>query len=126
MRLLLDTHALLWALSAPARLPDATAKAISDPDNEVFASAGSIWEIAIKAALGKVSADVDEIVDSLPEAGFEALDVTVEHARRIRRLPHHHRDPFDRLFIAQSLEEGLVIVTRDGAFAAYKVPTLWV
>jgi PIN domain nuclease of toxin-antitoxin system len=123
---LLDTHALLWALSAPARLPDATAKAVSDPDNEVFASAGSIWEIAIKATLGKVSADVDEVVASLPEAGFEALDVTVSHARRVRRLPQHHRDPFDRLFIAQSLEEGLVIVTRDPAFSAYKVPTLWV
>ncbi|MGH7438976.1 MAG: type II toxin-antitoxin system VapC family toxin [Polyangiaceae bacterium] len=126
MRLLLDTHALLWALGAPARLPDAAAKAISDPDNEVFASAASIWEIAIKAALGKVSADVDEIVDSLPEAGFDPLDVTVDHARRVRRLPPHHRDPFDRLFVAQSLEEGLVIVTRDGAFAPYKVPTLWV
>jgi PIN domain nuclease of toxin-antitoxin system len=125
MRLLLDTHTLLWALGAPARLPHVAAQAIGDAGNEVFVSAASVWEIAIKSALGKVSADIDEVVESFEEAGFDELDVSVAHARRVRRLPAHHRDPFDRMFVAQSLEEGLVLVTRDPAFTAYKVPTLW-
>jgi PIN domain nuclease of toxin-antitoxin system len=125
VRLLLDTQALLWALGAPARLPAAVAKALRDPDNEVFVSAASIWELAIKAALGKVSADLDEIVESLEDVGFRELEIRMHHARRVRKLPAHHRDPFDRILVAQSFEEGLVMVTRDGAFAAYRVPTLW-
>ncbi len=125
MRLLLDTHALLWALAAPARLPGPAAAAIRDPDNEVFVSAANVWEIAIKVALGKVAADLDEVVASFDDAGFDELPVTVSHARRVRSLPHHHRDPFDRMLVAQSLEEGLVVVTRDAAFADYRVPTLW-
>ena len=125
MRLLLDTHALLWALAAPAKLPAKTAAGIRDPANSVFISAASAWEIAIKVALRKLTADLDEIVSTSVEVGFEELAVTLAHARRVRSLPPLHRDPFDRMLVAQALEEGLTIVTRDAAVGDYGVPTLW-
>ncbi len=125
MRLLLDTHALLWALATPARLPARTASAIRDPANAVFVSAASTWEIAIKVALGKLSADLDEIVRTSIEVGFEELPVTLAHARRLRELPARHRDPFDRMLVAQALEEGLTVVTRDVVLRDYGVPTHW-
>ena len=125
MRLLLDTHALLWALATPAKLPAATAAAIRDPANAVFVSAASAWEIAIKSALGKLSADLDEIVRTSIEVGFEELVVTLAHARRVRALPPRHRDPFDRMLVAQAIEEGLTVVTRDAAVGDYGVSTLW-
>ena len=125
MRLLLDTHALLWALGAPSKLPARTAAAVREPGNDVFVSAASIWEIAIKAALGKVSADIDEIARTSVEVGFEELAVTFAHARRVHSLPPRHRDPFDRMLVAQALEEGLTIVTHDARVVAYGSPTLW-
>lgn len=125
MRLLLDTHALLWALAAPSRLPPRIAKALRDPSNTVFVSAASAWEIAIKASLGKLSADVDEIVHAVVDVGFDELSVTLAHARRVRDLPSHHRDPFDRMLVAQALEEGLALVTHDGVLRAYRVPIEW-
>ena len=84
-----------------------------------------MWEIAIKAALGKLTADLDDIVRSVEDVGFEELPVSMIHARRILALPLHHRDPFDRMLVAQAFEEGLTIVTRDPSFAAYLVPTAW-
>ncbi len=125
MRLLLDTHALLRALGSPAKLPAATAAAIRDPSNAVFVSAASAWEIAIKSALGKLSADLDEIVGASLDAGFEELAVTLTHARRVRGLPPRHRDPFDRMLVAQALEEGLTVVTRDAVIREYGVQTQW-
>ena len=125
MRLLLDTHTLLWALARPAKLPARTAAAIREPANAVFVSAASVWEIAIKAALGKLSADLDEVVRTSIDVGFEELAVTFAHARRVGALPALHRDPFDRMLVAQALEEGLTVVTRDAAVAEYGVPTLW-
>ena len=125
MRLLLDTHALLWALATPARLPARTASAIRDPANAVFVSAASVWEIAIKAALGKLTADLDEVARTSIEVGFEELPVTLAHARRVRELPARHRDPFDRMLVAQALEEGLTIATRDVVIKEYGVPTHW-
>ena len=125
MRLLLDTHVLLWALAAPQKLPATTAAAIRDPANVVFVSAASAWEIAIKIALGKLAGDLDEIVSASLDVGFEELAVTLVHARRVRTLPSVHRDPFDRMLVAQAMEEGLTIVTRDAAVEGYGVPTLW-
>jgi PIN domain nuclease of toxin-antitoxin system len=125
VRLLLDTHALLWALATPAKLPASTARAIRDPANAVLVSAASGWEIAIKVALGKLSADVDEIVRASLEAGFDELAITLAHAVRVRTLPPHHRDPFDRMLVAQAVEEGLTVITRDAAIARYGVSTLW-
>ena len=125
MRLLLDTHALLWSLARPDRLGSAAAAALRDPGNDVFVSAASTWEIAIKSALGKLDGDVGTIAAAGHDLGFVDLAVTIPHTIRVRTLRPHHRDPFDRILVAQALEEGLTIVTHDPAFAAYAAPTLW-
>lgn len=123
--MLLDTHALIWALAQPRRLPDRVVADIRDPGNSVHLSAASTWEIAIKAAIGKITADVAAIAREARAAGFDELPISIAHTMRVRGLPSHHRDPFDRLLVAQALEEGLTIVTHDPAFGAYPVPTLW-
>ena len=112
MRLLLDTHALLWWLADDAALAQAARAAIADGGNEVFVSAASAWEIAIKHELGKldVPQDLTEAIDS---AAFTGLPITIEHARLAGALSPHHRDPFDRMLIAQAQAESLTIVTRD-------------
>lgn len=124
MRLLVDSHVLLWHLLDDPRLtPGPTAKIEAD-DVEVLVSVASFWEIAIKAALGKL-----EVPEDLPrrveEFGFEPLAIAVEHAWAVRRLPNHHRDPFDRLLIAQAQVEGLSILTADPAFDGYDVKVVW-
>jgi len=125
VRLLIDTHALLWALASPGRLPARVRDALRAPSNTVYVSAASVWEIAIKAALGKVTADIDELTSAATDVGFEGLSVTIAHAQRVRRLPDHHRDPFDRMLIAQAAEEGLTVVTRDREFVQYRVQVMW-
>jgi len=122
MRLLLDTHALLWwladeGLSARAR------DAIADPDNLVAVSSASAWEISIKKALGKLAAP-DDLHEVLRAGGFTALPISVDHAMAAGRLARHHEDPFDRMLIAQALAEGLTVVTRDKRFDAYGVGLL--
>lgn len=124
-RLLLDTHALLWALSSPRRLPARVARVVRDPENDVYASAVGTWEIAIKAALGKINADADAMARGLREADFEELPITIAHTVRLRTLPAHHRDPFDRLLVAQAIEEHLTIVTHDPVIARYPATILW-
>ena len=124
MKLLLDTHVLLWWLGDDPRLGRAAAARITDPRNLVWVSAATAWEIAIKAALGRL--DLGEppeecLPREIERAGFRLLDVTIDHALAVRTLAAHHADPFDRLLIAQALSEGLQIVTADGAFAAYGV-----
>jgi PIN domain nuclease of toxin-antitoxin system len=122
---LLDTHALVWALSSPSRLPKALRTNLVDPAVQVAMSAANAWEIAIKAALGKIDADVEEVIASSEAAGFVELPVRSTHAATVAGLPMHHRDPFDRMLIAQSLVEGYTIVTRDPIFDSYVVQTLW-
>ena len=122
MRLLLDTHALLWWL-ADESLPARTREAIADPVNLVAVSAASAWEISIKKALGKLAAP-DDLADQLEAGGFEPLPISVAHAIAAGHLPRHHEDPFDRMLIAQALAEGLTIVTRDKRFDDYGVPLL--
>jgi len=124
-RLLLDTHALIWALSAPRRLPARVARIVRDPENDVYVSAVGTWEIAIKSALGKIEADVAAVARAAREADFEELPVTVAHTLRLRTLPAHHRDPFDRLLVAQALEECLTLVTHDPLIAQYPAAVLW-
>lgn len=122
MRLLLDTHVLLWTLAEPGRLTKATVAAIVDPANDVFVSAASAWEISIKQALGKLELPgpaLEWLPGQLSDAGLDMLDVTARHGLLAGALPPHHRDPFDRLFIAQAMSEGLTLVTRDGRLAAY-------
>ena len=117
MRVLLDTHLLLWALSAPARLPVAARRLIQDAD--VYVSAASIWEISIKAALGKLTADPQEVLAALEPAGFLSLPVAGVHAARVSSLPPVHRDPFDRLLVAQALVEPMRLVSTDAALRGY-------
>lgn len=125
MNLLLDSHALLWALHDPGRLRPEAAKAIRDPGHGVFFSAASVWELELKAAVRKV--DLPEAwLDAATEAGFVELPVTAAAARDSARLPWHHKDPFDRVLVAQALDEGLEIATRDSLIPLYEVPTLLV
>ena len=125
MRLLLDTHALLWALSAPQQLPASLRRAIQAAENDVYASLASAWEIAIKAALGKIEFDVRSLERMLAATGFQTLDISLQHAVRVAELPLHHGDPFDRMLVAQALSESMVLVTRDRALRQYGVRILW-
>jgi PIN domain nuclease of toxin-antitoxin system len=123
-RLLVDSHVLLWhALDDPRLRPEPTA-AIEADDAEVLVSAASLWEIGIKAGLGKLKAPED-LPERVEQLGFGLQPITAEHAWRVRTLPSHHRDPFDRLLIAQAEVERLPIVTADPAFDAYDVKVVW-
>jgi PIN domain nuclease of toxin-antitoxin system len=126
LRLLLDTHALLWGLMSPERLPDGVRTAIRSESDRTFVSVASIWEIAIKARLGKLYApdDLPSLIDNDPD--YDVLPITPEHAWRVRRLPILHRDPFDQLLIAQALVEDLTIVTHDRAVSRYGARTIMI
>jgi PIN domain nuclease of toxin-antitoxin system len=127
MRLLLDTHALLWWLLDDPRLSRAARRAIENVANVVFVSAASAWEVAIKAAKGKLPLPPQaegRIQAEMEAAHFVELPVTWRHAFAVRELPHHHLDPFDRLLIVQSRLEGLTIVTNDRALVRYQVDSL--
>ncbi|HEV3376132.1 MAG TPA: type II toxin-antitoxin system VapC family toxin [Thermoleophilaceae bacterium] len=122
MKLLLDTHVLIW-WSGGKRVGRAAADAIASPDNEVFVSVAAVWEAEIKAATGKLRLDVD--LEAEPaEHGFTSLDISARHAVTAARLPLHHRDPFDRMLVAQAQLEGLTIVSRDPVFDRYSVAVL--
>ena len=123
MNLLLDTHAVLWALAEPAKLARTAQSALEDAQNEVLVSVVSAWEIAIKRALGKLDAP-DDLEAAIRMQGFEPLHLTFHHAEQAGRLPPHHRDPFDRMLIAQAQAEGLVLVTRDANIPRYGIHTL--
>jgi PIN domain nuclease of toxin-antitoxin system len=127
MRLLLDSHLFLWWLQASRRLSREARRAIASPTSEVMVSAASVWEIAIKVAIGKLKwrdAAGPGIDASIVASGFTELPVTARHAAAVRHLPPHHGDPFDRLLISQALAEGLRVVTADEVFGRYGVPTL--
>lgn len=121
MRLLLDTHILLWALDTPERLPHLLRKQLESPLTEVYFSAASIWEIAIKSALGKIHFHYSpsEIADGARMTGFLETAILSEHAAGVARLPLHHTDPFDRLLIAQALAMPARLVTADAALTVY-------
>jgi PIN domain nuclease of toxin-antitoxin system len=117
VRVLLDTHLLLWALAAPAKLPAVARKQIEAA--EVFVSAASIWEISIKSGLGKLEADPREVLAAIAPTGFTLLAITGEHAAKVRDLPPLHKDPFDRLLIAQASIEPMILLTNDEALRGY-------
>jgi PIN domain nuclease of toxin-antitoxin system len=123
-RFLVDTHALLWWLDDAPELPEAARAAIAHPANEPLVSTATLWEIAIKTSLGKLTVPA-ELPGEIDDAGFTWLPVGAEHSWAARELPFHHRDPFDRLLIAQALEEQLPVVTRDERFSAYGVAVRW-
>jgi len=118
MRLLLDTHVFLWAIAGSPRLGTSARRAIEAAD-QVFVSAASIWEIAIKARLGKIEADPDEYLAAIEQSGFAELPVRAVHAAEVARLPMHHTDPFDRLLVAQALVEPLRLLTADALLCKY-------
>jgi PIN domain nuclease of toxin-antitoxin system len=118
MRLLLDTHVFLWVLTDSARLGAEARRRIASAERS-FVSAASIWEVAIKARLGKIDADADALAAAIEASGFEELPVRAAHAAAVQRLPLHHADPFDRLLVAQALTEPLRLLTADPALTAY-------
>ena len=128
MKILLDTHTILWFVEDVGRMSEAVKVMIENEENEKFVSLASAWEIAIKVGLGKLSLNTSIEVffaDLLRRNGFSLLPISLPQALSVRSLPLHHRDPFDRLLIAQSLMEGMPIVSADLALDAYGVSRLW-
>ena len=124
MRWLFDTHTLIWALDDPDRLPRKLRDAL-DAGVVVFISAASTWEIAIKVAVGRLTFPIDQLADALVDAAFQELPISIAHSLDAASLPLLHRDPFDRLLIAQARHERLTLVTRDPDIRRYPVDTLW-
>lgn len=121
---LLDTHVLLWARGDYRRIGASVRETITAPEVAVFFSAASIWEMAIKQALGKLRMPAN-LLETMAERGFAELPVRSSDGLRAGALPPHHADPFDRMLIAQAQSEGLTLVTGDARMAAYDVPILW-
>lgn len=123
MRLLLDTHLLLWAAASSNRLPREARELLADDSNDAYYSAASIWEIAIKSSLRRKDFRIDlaQLLAALPEMGLVELPVTAVHAAGVTRLPPIHRDPFDRLLVAQSIAEPLTLLTNDAILGRYRV-----
>jgi PIN domain nuclease of toxin-antitoxin system len=118
MRLLLDTHIFLWFAGDDPKLSDGARKTIAEAD-EVFVSSVSIWEASIKIGLGKLDADVNELIEAIDACGFNELPIYASHAAGVRDLPDYHRDPFDRLLVAQAKYEPLKLMTHDGHLEKY-------
>jgi PIN domain nuclease of toxin-antitoxin system len=128
MRLLLDTHAFIWWIEDDPRLSNAARVLLQDRANGVFLSIGSIWEIAIKVGVGRLRMPSELrafLADQVARTGFSLLPIAFEHVVAVHALPQHHRDPFDRLLIAQSRQEGLSLVSRDEKLALYDVELVW-
>ncbi len=122
MRLLLDTHILIWACAMPERLNSAVREALTEPRNDVFVSAASAWEIAIKRALGRLDFPVDQFDAVLQSTGFTALPMSIAHALAAGDLVRHHDDPFDRMLVAQARTERLTLISEDAVMRRYDVP----
>ncbi len=123
MRLLLDTHTLIWWLANNNSLREEAKKEIAEANNQVFVSAASAWEIAIKKSIGKLKAPND-LADQIENKRFTPLAIDINHALAVEELPLHHQDPFDRILIAQAMYEQLTIVTRDRKFNIYNIAIL--
>ena len=123
MKLLLDANAFIWAYARPTELSPAARRALSDVANDRFVSIASLWEIGIKMSIGKLSF-AENLAQALDDIAAASLPITLQHVACVRTLPFHHRDPFDRMMIAQAIEEDLTIVTRDRRVSAYGVPVL--
>ena len=119
MRLLLDTHVLIWWVTADRRLTKQRRELIADPENQIAISAVSFWEIAIKKDLGRLRIDLDELHAAMKEDGFAEIPVRISQMVALQSLPMHHGDPFDRLLIAQSITEHRRLVTHDATILAY-------
>ena len=128
MRLLLDTHTLVWLVSGDVQLSKTATDMLIDPSNDLLISPATYWELAIKVSIGKYQL-ADPLADYIEEAvrlyGLTILPITPKHAEAVVQLPHHHKDPFDRMLIAQSFVEGVGLVSSDIAFDAYPVKRIW-
>ena len=124
MHLLLDTHVLLWAAGVPERLSAYARGLIEDPGNRLFFSSASIWEVTIKRGLGRTDfqAEPEILRRGLVENGYDELPITSAHAAAVRHLPHIHKDPFDRILVAQADTEGALLLTADDVVAQYPGP----
>jgi PIN domain nuclease of toxin-antitoxin system len=125
VKLLLDTRVVLWWTHDSRRLSETARELLGDPRHEILLSAVVAWEIAIKRALGKLKVRPALVAELLADGGATELGVSVAHAAEVERLPLHHRDPFDRLLVAQARAEGGVLVSSDEAMRAYDVPVSW-
>lgn len=124
MKFLLDNHALLWWLADDDQLGGAAREAIADPANDILISMVSLWEIAVKVRIGKLQADIEEIMSAVQREGFTVLDVGMAHPVALAGLPMHHRDPFDHLLIAQAITEDATFMSEDRNAARYPVRTM--
>ncbi|YBV94674.1 type II toxin-antitoxin system VapC family toxin (plasmid) [Phyllobacteriaceae bacterium JZ32] len=124
MKLLLDTHALLWWLSDDGKLGSYIRSLIGDPENDVLVSVVSLWEITVKLRIGKLDADLEEILAILPDQGFHRLDIADAHLAILGKLPLHHRDPFDHLLMAQATAEGAYFISEDQNVPLYGIAFL--
>ena len=128
MRLLLDSHTLIWSADRPAQVTSAAMTAMIDPANELLVSAATIWEIAIKVGLGRLPLSLPYrqwMEQAMVDLGLVLLPITLDHAERQTLLPWHHRDPFDRLLVAQAQVEGVPLVSADATLDAYGIPRIW-
>jgi PIN domain nuclease of toxin-antitoxin system len=124
VKLLLDTHAALWWLTDEEGFGETAAEQLTDPTNQVLLSAVVVWEVAIKRSIGKLDAP-DDFAGTLTDLGATALPIGLDHAEAVANLPWHHRDPFDRLLVAQAVIERASVVSRDEVFGDYGVPVVW-
>jgi PIN domain nuclease of toxin-antitoxin system len=128
VRLLVDTHPLLWSVDNPSKLTVSAKIAMQDPSNERLLSAATVWELAIKLGQGKITLSMPykQLMEkAIADLALDVLPITVDYADRQSTLPPHHKDPFDRLMIAQALVDGMSIVSADTAFDAYGVTRIW-
>jgi len=127
VKLLLDTHAVIWLITGDERLPRKTKAIIENKDNTSFVSIASLWEMGIKHSLGKLNlkTDLSLIFDLIDESGLNLLSITPSHILTNTTLDFHNKDPFDRLIIAQAQSEGFTVVSKDGLFKNYKIKLLW-
>ncbi len=128
MKLILDTSALLWVLLTPANLSATAARLLSDPANLLFVSVASLWEITIKVGIGKLAipnSDIEEVIANLAAFRIRVLPIRSEDLKALQALPPHHKDPFDRIIVAQAQVEGIPIVTTDQRIQQYAVRVLW-
>lgn len=127
-RLLIDTHALLWAVTGDSRLSKQAHSALASFDNQVFVSAASVWEVCTKFRLGKLPHAMDLVSDFvrvIEQLGFHPLPISIEHAQRAGNLPGAHRDPFDRMLIAQAQAENVALISNECLFDSYGVTRIW-
>jgi PIN domain nuclease of toxin-antitoxin system len=119
VRLLLDTHVLLWWLSDDRKLANSGRQIIANPDNDVLVSSASVWEISIKTGLGRLEIELDDLENAIARNGFRSLPIGFRHALTAGRLPNVHRDPFDRMLVAQASVEEMRVVSHDRVFERY-------